>query len=384
MNTQTAPIVITNSFNKALFILTTTAALVMTLFISQPVQAKEEGIQLTATQQAAIGIQTQQAIPVKQVPLGPFTAFAQTALNKRFLLTTPVEGQVIALPKFHGTLTAGELVAQIKSPTLLTLQKSYLETLIDLPVAEASLKRVQKLQKQGVASLKQLMESEAKVQKLKKAAKIQQQQLLLAGFTPAQIRQIQQQLKLLPPVLDITAPQTGFLYQTEVKLGERLTADSPIAKLVQINPIILVTKVPAETASQLTVGQLAKIDTLPNLTGKVELIEKFADPLTQSFEIHVEFDNPNTQIQPGIQYHLTFLKPATPHTFKSPQSALSKMNDSEVVFVKGHQGYLVKAVQVATIYDGEAYFQGEQLKQVQIVTKGTVALKTIMEGEGEE
>jgi len=378
-----------STFIKKLFItLTTTTGFMATLLALPPVSAaetaEETAIQLTDYQQAAIGIQTQPAIAVHQIPLGPFNAYAQTALNKRFLLSTPVEGQIIALPKFHGTVQAGEVVAQLKSPSLLPLQQAYLETLVDLPVAEASLKRVQKLQKQGVASLKQLMESEAKVQKLKKAAKIQQQQLKLAGFSPDQIQKLQKQLKIQAPIISIQAPQTGFLHQTKVKLGERLAADAPIVQLIQIDPIILTVKVPVQIGKKLTLGQPAKIAHLPEMTGRIELIEQFTDPLTQSLEIHVEFDNTDNKIQPGTQYNLTFLMPAQPNTFKSPQTAISKMEAQTIIFIKNQQNYQIHPIQLATVYAGDAYFQTEQPLKVQLVTQGVVALKGMMEEKEEE
>lgn len=102
----------------------------------------------------------------------------------------------------------------------------------------------------------------------------------------------------------LISPMRGVITAINVNPGEVFSANMPLLTIADESSIIVRVKIPLTNVRQVQVGQGAIVtpSALPNLSfhGKVISIVPKADPQTDTFEVWVEVQNPDTILLPGM------------------------------------------------------------------------------------
>jgi len=251
-------------------------------------------------------------------------------------------------------------------------------------VSQQSLNRARKLNKSGVSSTKQLQQALSEVKKLSLKKIQSQKSLLFFGMTESAINSLETTHKLQPANLNITSPIDGQLFDLKVRLGERVAQNQSIISLGETNPIILVVRVPVETANDIKEGQKVEVVS-SNRMGVVKHIDMMVDPMTQSVDIHIKVKNDDNKLRAGQLFKVRFLTKINDTTYQISANAISQYNGKTVVFVKQkvQEKEVIQAlpIQVANITNKQLYFTPEknQSLPLTIYIKGSTAIKSAMD-----
>jgi len=345
-------------------------------------------LKLTNSQQMSMGMQTDSAKKVELVPSAIYPAQATIPLRTIRSLSSPLAGQIIKLNYVHGPVKKDQVIAVIESPELLKIQESFLATLSDLTISQQNLSRARQLNKTGVSSKKQLQQALSEVKKLSFKKAQSERNLLLFGMTDSAIKNLETTNKLQPANLNITSPIDGQLFDLDVRLGERVAQNQSIISLGETNPIILVVRVPVETANDMDEGQKVKVLS-NNKLGEVKHIDMMVDPMTQSVDIHIKVQNDDNKLRAGQLFKVRFLTEKNDTIYQVSADAISQYDGKTIVFVKQkiQEKEVIQAlpIQVVNITDKQLYFipETKQSLPLTIYTKGSTAIKAAMDAANE-
>ncbi len=135
----------------------------------------------------------------------------------------------------------------------------------------------------------------------------------------------------------IRAPITGILESREVEVGTMVSTGTPVARIVQIDPVKVVGGVPERFAADVSVGARATVsfDVLGSghLQGQVQYVGATVNPRNRTFQTEVLFPNPNRVIKPEMIARVEINRRNLEDVVVVPQEALVRVEDGFVAFV---------------------------------------------------
>ena len=364
------------------------AVISLSLFLSFNVAANE--LVLTDAQYQSLGLQVAEAKQVAQYPTQRFPAEAMFHPKSIRTLSAPLSGKISRLNVVHGSVSKGQVIAEIESPELLMLQSQLLSASSDLKVVQNELERVKKLRRSGAASAKKLQQAQADVDKLYAEKMQQKKSLQLMGFSKKSIQKLLSSQKIQSSILHIVSPIDGQIFDLEFRLGERVSQNQPLFSLGETTPMLLNVKVPVALANSLKKGDQAKVSTLG--LGVIEHIDPEVDAMTQTVDVHVEVDNRTHRIRPGQRFQVLFLmSQGGEHArtvYQVPLNSITQFEGETVVFIKEGKTIKPKMITVKNINNQQLYFSLKQpntgtSNALNIFVKGSTAIKSAFEASQE-
>jgi membrane fusion protein, multidrug efflux system len=100
----------------------------------------------------------------------------------------------------------------------------------------------------------------------------------------------------------IRAPFDGILEKEYVELGDYLQIGDSVARIIDLNPILIVGAVSEREVAKLRLGLMATSTLIDGkkLTGRIRFIGRVADPVTRTFRIEIEISNEDASIRDGL------------------------------------------------------------------------------------
>lgn len=334
--------------------------------------------------QQAMGIEVARPESLTHYPSKTYPGEVIIPLNQTYLVTTPLSGLVTQIKHVHGPIQQGEPIAEVLSPELLNAQKNYLNTLADLDAAQAELKRASTLTQTGVVSVKKRQQAEANLKKIQQIQTQQKQDLTLMGMQPQAVKTLEKSHQLQPALIQIKAPVTGELFDLQVRVGQRLNSNQPIISIGEVNPIVVETKVPLSEVGALQPNQAVTLAS-EQMSGNIEYIPHFTDPITQTVNVHIEFDNAQFQLRPGqwVSTQFLFPQPAEAFLYRVPRTAIGQFDGQDVLFQLQGQTLSVQPITLLNFEGDWLYLSTQTALQHAVVIRGVNALRGLLEGEGE-
>ena len=132
----------------------------------------------------------------------------------------------------------------------------------------------------------------------------------------------------------IKAPFDGLVDERDVEIGDFLDTGDAIARVVDLNPILVVAHINEQEVGQLVIGAEAEARFITGQTakGRLRFIGSVADPLTRTFRVELELENPEGRIPDGVTAELVIPLAEQPAHLVSP--AILTLTDDGVVGVK--------------------------------------------------
>lgn len=142
---------------------------------------------------------------------------------------------------------------------------------------------------------------------------------------------------------EIRASMSGIIQTPVVEVGNLLGVGSACATIMQLDPMVFVGAIPQARINLARLGMSANIETINGqmAEGEVSFISPSANPATRTFEVEIEFANPNARIFDGLTAEAKVDMGSIP-AHLLPQSILSlddegvlgirAVEDSKVIF----------------------------------------------------
>ena len=248
--------------------------------------------------------------------------------DQQVLATPQVEGrvrQILVVPSQQ--VSAGDVLAEIDSLQLRTVQLDLLQTLTQARLKEQSLQRLEELSGRRVVPRRQIWEIESEVQTLHLQAAGLKRQLAFWGFDPDAIQRLEQtdmtqhaSVAQLVQTVPVRAPRDGRIVSFNIVPGQVVHRDEALFEIHDLSRVWVKGHVFERDAAQVTLGQAAQVrfTAYPDLQalGKVVRISPTMDEQERVLPVWVEVANPKHQLKDGMLARVTLL--ADPASVQGP------------------------------------------------------------------
>ena len=242
-----------------------------------------------------------------------------------------------------------------------------------LQIAERELQRIDKLRERGVSS--EAQRDTAKADQLAKQAHVQ--------VTRAQVIRAQAALETARIRLGYTQVSAGWRGGSEQRVvaerfvdeGETVTANTPLLRIVELNPIDVVIYVTERDYATLQPGQgaILSTDAYPDETfhGKIVRISPVFRESTRQAQVELRVDNPESRLKPGMFARVMVTLEQVTDASIVPEQALAKRDEQTGVFLVSEDGSKVhwRPVRVGIRQGERVEISGEDLNG-RVVTLG--------------
>jgi RND family efflux transporter MFP subunit len=273
-------------------------------------------------------------------------------------------------------VSAGQLLATLRSEDLLTAQQIFLDAAIALGHADAALARDQRLFDEGIIAEQRLQASNRDRQLAAVAENSARRRLSSAGFSDNDLSSLQTGNSTLG-LYQMRAPGAGIVSQRMAQAGEHISAGSALIALRSTNNLWVSAHVPVRLAGTLSAGSTL---TLANTTASLTLrqIDRQIDSASQTLGIFAEFDDGAT-VMPG--QIVTLILPPAERGVRVPAEAVVHAGEETTIYVRTNSGAEARILNLTP--SGRHYIAVDGLRAgEEVVVQGAAVLKGIQLGLG--
>ncbi|NPA29659.1 MAG: HlyD family efflux transporter periplasmic adaptor subunit [Epsilonproteobacteria bacterium] len=341
----------------------------LTLFANEPVVPAD----------GAHAVKTAPVKSTNRVYLGSFLANGWLPASEIYRIDAPVEGVIKRLDaKLYEPVKKGQVLAVIKSPKLLELESTYIDTLIEKEYYASEVKRLKPLYQAAVVAKKRFFEAQNTLAKFATQSTFYYHLLMEWGLSKRQVDTITRQKKPIPEIR-IYAPVGGKV--ADLNIYPRMYADRGEHMMTVMNP----KKAHYQVALPLKLARLLKpgADLFVGETpAKVESIAPDVDSRTQTVAVHL-LPLSGLAILPGEKRNIKLYWPKKAYAL--PSSAVIDYEDKPAVFVRVAEGFQLRFVRVLGRSSDTVYVTADSLGAgAQIATAGVIGLKGALEAQGDD
>ena len=144
-----------------------------------------------------------------------------------------------------------------------------------------------------------------------------------------------------PPMIDLKAPASGLITDSQAHLGAPVEPDTALMEILDLSTVWVTAKIPQHDAPVLKEGLTAKIRVAA--IGDKELTAKFlrlgvgADSQMGTIDAIFSLPNPNNQLRPGMRAELSLIVAQRDSVLSIPRAALQGDRTNRFVFIKDYE-----------------------------------------------
>jgi len=343
-------------------------------------------IPLAPEQQRAFGIALTAPRPAGETLTRRYPAKVAVPNRQMRVVSAPQGGILSALLVAEGEqVTAGQVLAEIRSPELIDTQSQYLEAVTRLGLAESELKRDQMLHREGVIAERRLLESQSKQRELSTQVDQRRQILALAGLSAETIDTLTR-TRELSSTLPVHAPIAGVVLEQMVSTGQAVAAAEPLYRVAQVRPLWLEIHVPVDQVAAVRVGSRVLLPEL-GTEGTIITIGRMVHQEDQGVLVRAEVSDGTERLRPGQFVQAQLSSSAEETGWRVPAAAVVRNAGAAYLFVAREGGFEALPVTVLAEEEKTAVVStlpgGRLGPEDQVAVSGVVALKAAWLGASE-
>ena len=319
--------------------------------------------------------------PAKQIPV--LTAPAKVVIppTQEYIVTASQTGLITKLNVAIGDkVKKGDILAQLNSSDLLTLQREYLKARSVLQLATDTYKRDKKLMEEGVIADRRWQETRNQYHSLASEANEHRQLLEIAGMTENDIDKLGKTHRLSSQ-LNVYAPITGVVMERMAVAGTRIDILAPIYSIANLDELWLEINIPHERIGSIKVGDQVLVENTP-ISAEITLLGQSVNPENQTILARATIKDNQSAVRVGQTINTRIIKSSENSTFKVPNAAIAQNEGKSFIFIRNQNGFKVTPITVIGKQGEESIISGDLTGDEDIVIKGAVALKANWLGLG--
>ncbi|MFA5921447.1 MAG: efflux RND transporter periplasmic adaptor subunit [Methylococcaceae bacterium] len=351
-----------------------------------PVMA-ENTIQIAQDHLDNLGVTLGKLEPVKQIPV--LTAPAKVVIppTHEYVVSASQAGLITKLNVAMGDkVKKGEVLAQLNSPDLLTLQREYLKAGSMLQLASNTYQRDKKLMEEGVIADRRWQETRNKYQSYASEANEHRQLLEIAGMTATDIERLDKTHRLSSQ-LNVHSPISGVVMERMAVAGTRIDILAPIYSIANLDELWLEINIPHERIGSIKVGDQVLVENTP-ISAEITLLGQSVNPENQTLLARAvivpkqELGNEQSAVRVGQTINTQIIQSSENAAFKVPNAAIAQNEGKSFIFIRNQDGFKVTPIKVIGKQGEESIISGDFTGNEDIAIKGAVALKANWLGLG--
>jgi cobalt-zinc-cadmium efflux system membrane fusion protein len=346
--------------------------------------AAENVIQISQENLDTLGVKLGKLEPVTQFPVLSAPAKVVIPPAQEYIVSTSQGGVVEKLNAAVGDKVAkGQILAQLNSPDLLTLQREYLKADSALQLASAIYQRDKKLLQEGVIADRRWQETSSEYHSAVSEADEHRQLLEIAGMTVGEVENFRKTHRLTRQ-LNIRAPIAGVVMERLVVVGTHIDIMEPLFRIANLDELWLEIAIPQERVGDIKIGDRVLIDN-SDVSAKITLLGQSVNPENQSILARAILQKHNLEsLRAGQRLNTRIIQSSDKAAFKIPNTAIAQNEGKAFIFVRTQQGFAVTPVTVVGKQDNDSIISGEIAGNEDIAVQGAVALKANWLGLGSD
>jgi RND family efflux transporter MFP subunit len=293
------------------------------------------------------------------------------------LLSTPVAGVVQKVLVGAGQkVKAGEPVALLLSPELVTWQRELLQAQAQARLAVSKLERDEKLHAEGIIAGLRLQETRTQNELAELAVRERRQTLQMAGANMAG--------DSLQPGLTLRASAAGTVLEVSASPGQRLDAGMPVAKIARSGKLAIALQATPEQTQSLRTGDLLAVQGCKT-PARLSAIVPQVSAGNQAVQLRADFTSNEDCLRVNQFVQVTVAERTDAQVARSvsvPAAAVVRHEGQAYMFVQTAKGFVPTAVVLGTEGTGQTLVRSGVKAGDVIAVQGLAALKGAWQGMG--
>jgi multidrug efflux pump subunit AcrA (membrane-fusion protein) len=237
--------------------------------------------------------------------------------DRQAVVTSQIEGRVRRIhARPSQQVAAGDVLAEVDSLQLRSLQLELLQTWTQARLIEQSLRRFEGLNAQGMTPKRQIWEKQSELQTLSLRAETLRQNLILFGLEPEAVRKLEQADLTqagaeLVQAIPVRAPRAGRIASFSVVPGQVVSREDALFEIHDLAKVWVKGNVYERDAPRVQLGQAAHVHfaAYPDVEakGKVVRISPQMDEKMRVLPVWIEVENPDHKLKDGMLARVTLM-----------------------------------------------------------------------------
>ncbi len=346
--------------------------LLLVLF-SSSLFALENRVQLTAPQIENLGIVQGKLTQINEIPVLYAPANVLIPPNNEYVVSASQAGIINQLNAALGDdVKKGDVLAQIDSPNLLSLQSNYLKANSMLQLANSAYQRDKTLAKEGIIANRRVQETQSAFNTANLGVQEAKRLLEISGGSAS---------GQLNSHLAIHSPISGVVIERMAIAGTRIDNLTPLYRVANLQTLWLEIAIPQERIADVKMGDSVVIDNT-SLTAEISLLGQSVNVENQTVLARAIIKNAQKQIRAGQRLNVQINKKTTQKVFNVPNTAIAQNDNKAFIFVRTGNGFEAKSISIVGKKDDETIISGDFSGNETIALKGAAVLKANWLGLG--
>jgi len=343
-------------------------------------------VAISADRLTNLGVMLGKLEPVAQIPMLTAPAKVVVPPAHEYLVSASQAGLITQLHASIGDqIRKGEVLAELNSPDLLSMQRLYLKAENELQLGSLSNQRDKKLFEEGVIAERRWQETHSQYTAFASEANEHRQLLEIAGMSAAEITQLKNTHRLSSK-LKVLAPIAGTVMERMGVAGSRVDMLAPLYRIADLSELWLEINIPQERAALVKIGDKVlpeNADITPDrISAKISQLSQNVNPENQTVLARAIIAGKQPSIRPGQRINIQIMQATAAPAFKVPNAAIAQNEGKSYLFIRTPNGFRVMPITIIGKQNAESVIGGELSGNEDIATKGAVALKATWLGLG--
>ena len=344
--------------------------------------ATENTLQISQEHLDNLGVKLGQLQAVTQIPVLSTPAKVVIPPTQEYIVSASQAGVIDKLNVAIGDKIAkGQILAQLNSPDLLTLQREYLKAGAAQYASQVNYNRDKKLLEEGVIADRRWQETSSQYNSAISELDEQRQLLEIAGMTAYEVALLGKTHHLTRQ-LNVRAPIAGVVMERVAVAGTHIDMMAPLYRIANLDELWLEIAIPQERMDGIKIGDRVLVEN-SEASAKITLLGQIVNPENQTILARAVIENA-VSLRPGQRLNARIIQFGNNTTFKIPNTAIAQNEGKAFIFIRTQQGFSVTPITVVGKQDDESIISGEFSGNEQIAVKGAVALKANWLGLGSD
>ncbi len=320
---------------------------------------------------------------VDQIEAPGETDFAPTASA---IVTSLATGTLVRWAASPGQpISKNQIIAYLQSVEAAGICAEFLHAKAILKLNESNFARKQELSRSGLATARELLDSETEVERARADHHKALVCLSVIGFSDDEIARIGNpgfQSTLLP----VRSMRSGTLIELKAELGSVIEAGQPLAQVAEPSSLVVTARLRESDLSKVRPGQKVAVSAdgsaLQREGGEVIWVSDAIDPVTRSASVQIRIKSNGSRLKAKQYVRVVIDTEALQGRVVVPESAVQWEGCCNVVFV-AETPDRIRPRKIAVEYaNGNNYVVTGVEPGLRIVTRGSYILKTELMKEG--
>jgi RND family efflux transporter MFP subunit len=276
-------------------------------------------------------------------------------------------------------VTAGQPLAQVRSPELVEAEKNYLNALSDDVLASDKLRRAQMLFEGKALPERELRVAESEGSSAKARLDERMQILVLLGMDKESIETLRTTRTIISSFV-VKSPVTGTVVTRQASAGEQVRSAAPLYTIGEFDPLWINIQIPAHRLGTVAVGAPVSLPAY-GVEGRIIRIGRTVDTSTQSAIAVAEVKANGVQLRPGLALtasvridNPTGSVASASKRWSVPIASVVRHRDQAWVFMKSTGGFRARPVQVINESARSVAIRADFRSDDEIAARGVLAL----------